>query len=140
MNRPEIIEGGKYADERGNLFFNNNYDASAIKRIYCIENNSIDYIRGWAGHKTEQRWFAAILGPFIIKLVKIDHWGNPSKDLQILTFELNAEKLHVLHMPAGYASTIQAKEKGSKLLVMVNYSLGEIDDDHRFPLDYFENI
>ena len=43
-------------------------------------------------------------------------------------------------MPAGYASAIQAKEKGSKLLVMVNYSLGEIDDDHRFPLDYFENM
>lgn len=55
MNSPKIIEGGKYADERGNLFFNNKYDASAIKRIYCIENNNIDYIRGWTGHKTEQR-------------------------------------------------------------------------------------
>ncbi|PTT29603.1 sugar epimerase [Chryseobacterium sp. HMWF028] len=140
MNIPAIIEGGKYEDERGNLFFNNDFDASAIKRIYFIENKSIEYIRGWAGHKTEQRWFTASQGSFIIKLVKIDHWGTPSKNLQILTFDLTAEKLDVLHMPAGYASAIQAKEKGSKLLVMVNYSLGEIDDDHRFPIDYFENI
>lgn len=139
MDIPRIIEGGKYTDSRGSLLFNNDYDASEIKRIYCIENNSIDFIRGWTGHQTEQRWFTAIQGAFIIKLVKIDNWGGPSKDLQILTFELNAKKLDILHMPSGYASAIQAKEKGSKLLVMVNYSLGEIDDDHRFPLDYFEN-
>lgn len=140
MNIPAIIEGGKYADERGNLFFNNDFDASAIKRIYCIENNSIKYTRGWTGHQTEQRWFVASQGSFRIKLVKIDCWENPSKDLEVLTFDLTSEKLDVLHMPAGYASAIEAKEEGSKLLVMVNYSLGEIDDDHRFPSDYFENI
>lgn len=140
MNIPVIIEGGKHADERGNLFFNNNFDASPVKRIYYIENNSIEYIRGWTGHKTEQRWFMASQGSFTIKLVKIDQWDNPSKDLPVLTFDLNAEKLDILHMPDGYASAIIAKEKDSKLLVMVNYSLGEIDDDYRFPSDYFEKI
>lgn len=140
MNIPAIIEGGKYEDERGSLFFNNDFDASAIKRIYCIENNSIEYTRGWTGHTTEQRWFIASRGSFRIRLIKIDHWDTPSKDLEVLTFYLTSEKLDVLHMPAGYASAIEAREKGSKLLVMVNYSLGEIDDDHRFPSDYFENI
>jgi dTDP-4-dehydrorhamnose 3,5-epimerase-like enzyme len=140
MNIPKIIEGEKYSDERGNLFFNNNFDASLIKRIYFIENNNIEYTRGWTGHQTEQRWFVASEGIFIIKLIKIDNWENPSKDLQILEFELNAEKLNVLHMPNGYASAIQAREKKSKLLVMVNYSLGEINDEYRFPSDYFENM
>jgi len=60
--------------------------------------------------------------------------------LEILQYELNAEKLDVLHIPSGYASAIQANEKGAKLLVMANYSLGEIDDDYRFPIDYFENL
>ncbi|WP_278381271.1 WxcM-like domain-containing protein [Chryseobacterium arthrosphaerae] len=140
MNTPEFIEGGKYSDVRGNLFFNNEFNTSEIKRIYCIENTETDFIRGWTGHKIEQRWFSAVLGSFTIKLVKINDWEAPSRELEILQYELNAEKLDVLHIPSGYASAIQANEKGAKLLVMANYSLGEIDDDYRFPIDYFENL
>ncbi|MDG4655102.1 WxcM-like domain-containing protein [Chryseobacterium arthrosphaerae] len=140
MNTPEFIEGGKYSDVRGNLFFNNEFNTSEIKRIYCIENTETDFIRGWTGHKIEQRWFSAVLGSFTIKLVKINDWEAPSRELEILQYELNAEKLDVLHIPSGYASAIQANEKGAKLLVMANYSLGEIDDEYRFPIDYFENL
>ncbi|MGG7467837.1 WxcM-like domain-containing protein [Chryseobacterium arthrosphaerae] len=140
MNTPEFIEGGKYSDVRGNLFFNNEFNTSEIKRIYCIENTETDFIRGWTGHKIEQRWFSAVLGSFTIRLVKINDWEAPSRELEILQYELNAEKLDVLHIPSGYASAIQANEKGAKLLVMANYSLGEIDDDYRFPIDYFENL
>ncbi|UEQ78721.1 WxcM-like domain-containing protein [Chryseobacterium arthrosphaerae] len=140
MNTPEFIEGGKYSDVRGNLFFNNEFNTSEIKRIYCIENTETDFIRGWTGHKIEQRWFSAVLGSFTIKLVKINDWEAPSRELEILEYELNAEKLDVLHIPSGYASAIQANEKGAKLLVMANYSLGEIDDEYRFPIDYFENL
>lgn len=140
MSIPKIIKGEKYSDERGRLFFNNNFDVSSIKRIYFIENDNTGYIRGWTGHKTEQRWFAASKGVFIVQLMKIDNWENPSKSTEIMKFELSAEKLDILHMPNGYASAIQAKEENAKLLVMVNYSLGEINDEYRFPLDYFENI
>ncbi|KAB1230550.1 WxcM-like domain-containing protein [Chryseobacterium viscerum] len=140
MNTPEIFEGGKYTDERGKLLFNNNFDLSNIKRIYCIENTEVEFIRGWTGHKVEHRWFSALLGSFIIRLIKIDDWSAPSKELEILEYQLDADKLNVLHVPEGYVSAIQAKEKGAKLLVMANYSLGEIDDDYRFPIDYFENL
>jgi hypothetical protein len=30
--------------------------------------------------------------------------------------------------------------EGSKLLVMADYALGEIEDDYRFSIDYFKNL
>ncbi|HCA07585.1 WxcM-like domain-containing protein [Chryseobacterium sp.] len=140
MEIPKIFEGGKYSDERGSLTFNNNFNASEIKRMYHIENADTEFIRGWTGHKIEQRWFSALQGSFLIRLIKIDDWENPSKELQILRFDLDSDNLNILHIPRGYASAIQAKKDNSKLLVMADYSLGEIHDDHRFPIDYFENL
>ncbi|WP_027379821.1 WxcM-like domain-containing protein [Chryseobacterium daeguense] len=140
MKTPTIIEGRKYSDERGNLFFNNDFNASGIKRIYCIENLDINYVRGWTGHKIEQRWFSALMGKFTIRLIKIDDWEKPAKNSEILKFELNSDTLNVFHVPSGYATAIQAIEEKSKLLVMADYALGEITDDYRFPIDYFENL
>ena len=39
-----LITGNKYEDQRGIITFNNEFDASEIKRIYTIENNSLDFI------------------------------------------------------------------------------------------------
>lgn len=140
MDCPKIIDGGKFSDDRGIIFFNNTFNASEIKRIYFIENNDTEFIRGWTGHKIEQRWFTALSGSFIIWLIKVDDWNNPNEDSEILNFELSSEKLDVLHMPKGYVSAIQAAESTSKLLVMVNFSFGEVDDDYRFPIDYFKKL
>ncbi|MFN1216410.1 WxcM-like domain-containing protein [Chryseobacterium kwangjuense] len=140
MESPEIFAGGNYSDERGNVVFNNKFNASEVKRIYFIENINTELIRGWTGHKIEQRWFSVVQGSFIIKLIRIDNWQHPSKRSDVLRFEMNSENMDVLHVPGGYASAIQAVEKGSRLLVMANYSLGEINDDYRFPIDYFENL
>lgn len=136
---PKLIPGGLHADFRGNLFYNNSFDTSAVKRIYIIENLTNDIVRGWQGHKIEQRWFSAITGSFIVNLVAIDNWESPSENLDILTFEVCSEKLDILYVPAGYVSTIQSKEIGSKLLVMADYGLNEINDEFRLPIDYFKN-
>lgn len=134
---PKIITGNSHTDARGTLFYNNDFDASTVKRMYVIENVNTDIIRGWQGHKMEQRWFSAIKGSFKIQLIKIDHWDQPSKNLEKLTFVVNAEKLDVLHVPKGYVCSIQSLEEGSKLLIMADYRLNEIIDEFRFPLDYF---
>ena len=134
---PKITEGNSHTDSRGTLFFNNNFDASAIKRIYVIENRSTNFVRGWQGHKIEQRWFSAIKGSFKIQLIAIDNWISPSKDLEILTFVINDQKQDVLHIPQGYVNSIQSIEEDSKLLVMADYLLGEIQDEYRFEVDYF---
>lgn len=134
---PRITEGNSYTDSRGTLFFNNVFDATSIKRIYVIENRSTNLVRGWQGHRIEQRWFTAVKGSFKIELIAIDNWISPSKDLEILTFVINDQKQNVLHVPQGYVSSIQSLEVGSKLLVMANYFLGEIQDEYRFEVDYF---
>jgi len=135
--KPSIIKGAVHADTRGNLSYNNNFDASAIKRIYFIENKNTSIIRAWQGHKIEQRWFSAVTGSFKIQLIAIDNWEKPSIDLVPITFVLNADTLAILHIPAGYVSSIQAIEEQSKLIVMANYLMGEIKDEYRFEVDYF---
>ena len=54
-----------------------------------------------------------------------------------LEYILKSETLDVLHIPAGYVSSIQALEAKSKLVVMSDYHLGEINDDYRYPMNYF---
>jgi dTDP-4-dehydrorhamnose 3,5-epimerase-like enzyme len=138
MMVPKIIKGAIHTDARGSLFYNNDFDATAVKRIYIIENQTTDIARAWRGHKIEERWFSAIMGSFEIQLIAIDDWAKPSKHLERLKFQINAETMAVLHIPAGYVSSIQSLQKGSKLLVMANYLLAELDDEYRYEPDYFE--
>lgn len=135
--QPKVIRGNHYTDHRGSLTFNNDFNALGIKRVYTIENKTLDFVRAWQGHRIEQRWFSAIVGSFKIKLIKIDHWEKPSKDLSIWEFTLSAENLDVLHISGGFATSIQALEEKSKLLLFADYQLGEIQDEFRYPSDYF---
>ena len=135
---PRIITGGSHSDTRGTVRFNNSFDATAIKRVYLIENKETTFVRGWQGHRIEQRWFSVLQGSFKIQLIAIDNWENPSRDLKHFSFIINAEVLDVIHVPKGYVSSIQALEKGAKLLVMADYLLGTIQDEYRFDIDYFK--
>ncbi len=71
-------------------------------------------------------------------MIAVDNWDAPSKKMERLTFFINAGKLDVLHVPAGYVTSIQSLDENSKLLVMADYLLGELEDDYRYPVDYFE--
>lgn len=134
---PNIIIGKSHTDERGTLTFNNDFNALGIKRIYTIENESTNFIRGWQGHQIEQRWFSALIGSFKIQLILVNKWENPSRDLPVLEFILSSNTFDVLHIPAGYITSIQALGDRSKLLLFADYQLNEIKDEFRFPLDYF---
>lgn len=136
--KPKIINGDCYKDDRGSLYYNNNFDATAIKRVYIIENKDNFIIRGWQGHKFEQRWFSAMIGSFKIKLIRIDDWELPSKDLPVIVYKISADKLDVLHVPEGYVTSIQAISEKAKLLVMANFLLGKTKDEYRYPINYFE--
>lgn len=136
--KPAIIKGNSHQDERGILKFNNDFNALGIKRVYTIQNRDEDFIRSWQGHQIEQRWFSAILGSFKIKLIAPDDWEVPSKNLSILEFILEAKNLDILHIPAGFISSIQAIEENSTLLVFADFELGEIEDEYRFSSDYFK--
>ena len=135
--QPQIIKGNHHKDDRGTLTFNNDFNALGIKRVYTIENESLDFLRAWQGHQIEQRWFSAVAGSFKIKLIEIDDWKNPTKDLPILEFILNSENLDILHVPRGFATSIQSLEDHSKLLLFADYQLGEIQDEYRVASNYF---
>ena len=135
--QPNIISGGHHQDRRGTICFNNEFDLLGIKRVYTIQNNDVHFVRAWQGHRVEQRWFSAISGSFKIKLIRVDHWEEPSKNLEILAFFLIAGNLDVLHVPPGFISSIQAMDDASQLLVFADFRLGELQDEYRFPPDYF---
>ena len=69
---PNKIIGSFFSGERGKLSFNNDLDLSEIKRMYVIENSDLAVQRAWQGHQIEKRWFVAVKGKFLVKLVKID--------------------------------------------------------------------
>lgn len=134
-----LITGKKYEDQRGIITFNNDFDASQIKRIYTIENNSLDFIRGWQGHKIEQRWFACVQGSFEIDVIVVNNFDEPSRSLIPTKYTLDSEKLDFLHVKPGCITAIKAKEINSKLLVLSDYAIGEIRDEYRFDLNYFKS-
>jgi len=135
--KPTVIKGGSHSDNRGNLTYNNDFDMSSIKRMYFIQNSSTSFVRAWQGHVIERRWFSVVKGSFEIKLIKIDNWENPTKNLDIFSSILNDQNLDVLFVPAGYVNSIQALEENSKLLLMSDYRLGDIQDEYRFDSKYF---
>ena len=132
-----VIPGGNHTDKRGTITFNNDFDVSAIKRIYTIQNENTSIIRAWQGHKIEKRWFTAIKGSFEIKLIKIDNWENPDKNAEVFSIILNDKNLDTLAIPNGYLNSIQALEENSKLLAMSDYQLGAINDEYKFESNYF---
>ncbi|MFV8370413.1 WxcM-like domain-containing protein [Flavobacterium sp. LB2R40] len=134
---PQIVKGNNYADDRGILQFNNDFHALGIKRLYAIQNRDTEFVRGWQGHQVEQRWFLVVRGSFKIILIAIDDWVRPSLNLKQHHFMLNSQNMDVLHVPSGYVSSIRALEPSSKLLLMSDYALGEIDDEYRFDINYF---
>jgi len=133
-----LLEGKKHQDERGIITFNNDFDASQIKRIYTIENSSTDYIRGWQGHKIEQRWFACMKGSFEISVIKVDDFENPSTDVVIQKYQLDDKTLSYLHIPAGNITAIQALQNQSKLLILSDFMFGTVNDEYRYKLNYFK--
>lgn len=136
-----LIKGGVAKDFRGSINFVNDFDMTEIKRFYIIRNIDCDIIRGWRGHRIEQRWFFVISGGFEVNLIQIDDWKSPRKDLEIETLTLNAEENCILHLPVGYATTFKATRQDSELLVFSDFGIENAkNDDYTFPLDYFVNL
>lgn len=134
----KIINGGIAKDLRGEIRFVNDFDMSKVKRFYIIKNSNTELVRGWRGHKIEQRWFFVLNGKFRIDLVKVDDWDNCSKDLNVEMIELSCEKNSVFHVPSGFATAFQALENDSELLVFSDYGIeNAVNDDYTWPIDYF---
>ncbi|WP_185213166.1 WxcM-like domain-containing protein [Sphingobacterium mizutaii] len=133
-----FIEGGESIDARGSIKYVNSFDMTKIKRFYIISNADTEMIRGWRGHKIEERWFYVISGEFELDIVKIDDWDLCDRNLDVNRYQLKAEDNRIVHLPCGYATAFRALKKDSKLLVYSNFGLDHAkNDDYVWPIDYF---
>lgn len=133
---PNLIKGGIYQDDRGRLDFVNDFNAEEVKRVYFTTHHDVDTVRAWQGHKIESRWFMCVQGSFDIKIIEIDNWISPSEELKVLSYTLSANQPEVLYVPNGYVNGFRAREQNSKLMIMSNFRLNEIEDDQiRFDKD-----
>jgi dTDP-4-dehydrorhamnose 3,5-epimerase-like enzyme len=133
-----LFKGGRFEDQRGVVTFNNEWDISAVKRIYTVENRDTAFVRGWQGHKIERRWFCCMKGRFEIAVVKVDNFEAPNPSLPIDKYILTDQEMSYLSVPPGCMTAIKALDLNSKLLVMSDFRLGEVQDEYRLPCDYFQ--
>lgn len=135
---PQLIKGNQHTDHRGTVSFVNNFDMEVVRRFYRINHPDTSIIRGWRGHRIEQRWFYVNKGVFKIKIIKIDDWEKPDPGLTQVVYILNADDNCVLHVPKGYATSMQALQPGSDLTIFADYYIENAsEDDYLFPIDYF---
>lgn len=133
LEKPTLIQVESYEDDRGAMSFANLFLMDAVKRFYTITPKNTEIIRAWQAHKVEEKWFHVLNGRFLVMLVKINNWENPSDALPHEKFILDAADNQILHIPKGYANGFIALEKASKLLVFSNASLKEsAKDNYRF--------
>ena len=131
-----LIKGGKFADHRGVLHFVNEANPGQYQRFYLITHSDINVIRAWQGHKIEEKAFYAILGGFIIAVVRPASMENPTYNEIPEFFRLTKENNEFLRVPAGYYTGIKALLPNSTLLVLSSLDFaGSKADDYRQPFD-----
>ena len=142
--KPYIIPGGIHKDNRGTVSFVNDFHFEGVKRFYIIKHPSVSMVRAWQGHRYETKWFCCVQGKFLVNLVKIDAWDQPSPELKVESFTLAAEESQLLVVPPGFATGLKAFVEPSLLLVFSDKTIGESrSDDYRFNKDHWfkwENI
>ncbi len=138
-NIPSTIIGGVHKDHRGEIKFVNDFNMSEVKRMYITAPSNDTVLRAWQGHKKEQKWFYCIKGKFEIFTLKPNNWSNPSRELEVLKFELEESTSKVLHVPEGYVNGFRSLESGSSVIVYSDFTVEESnEDDFRYDQTYWK--
>ena len=133
-----IFSGDVSCDERGEVYFCNDFNFYGIKRFYILKNHNKNFVRAWHGHKQESKFITLVQGAAKISYVKIDNWENPSKNLKPQSVILTAKKPKILHIDKGYVNGSQTLTDDAKILIFSDKTLDESKkDDFRFPFDYW---
>lgn len=134
---PLLLNVGKSEDQRGYVEFYNELKLDYYKRFYIVSNPIEGTVRAWHGHKIEEKLIKVLNGEFLICLVKVDNWDQPSKNLEILEYKLN-ENSGLLYVPSGYANGAINLNSDSKVMYFSSLVLEDsINDDYRFDSKYW---
>jgi dTDP-4-dehydrorhamnose 3,5-epimerase len=132
-NKPGIIAGGIFTDQRGTISFVNDFTLDETKRFYTIQPADLNPVRAWQGHKKEEKWFYVVSGCFKVITVKIDNWEAPSDQCEIHEFDLRADTPAILHIPGGYANGFKALQPDSQVIIFSNFAVQQsAGDDYRY--------
>lgn len=141
MDDNKLIKGELYQDERGTLRSFNLFNMSEIVRLYEIAPKNEQIIRAWQGHQFEKKWFYCLSGSFVINMVEIDNFENPSDRLTPIRIELDSRTPEILAVPNGYATGIKATSAVCRLQVFSNFGLEDSgNDDFRYPLEKWSAV
>ena len=134
---PLLLNVGISEDHRGSVEFYNELELDYYKRFYIVSNPIEGTVRAWHGHKIEEKLIKVLKGEFLICLVKIDNWDQPSKNLEILKYKLN-ENSGLLYVPSGYANGAINLNSDNKIMYFSSLVLEDsINDDYRFDSKYW---
>jgi dTDP-4-dehydrorhamnose 3,5-epimerase-like enzyme len=140
IDKPTIIKGGIFSDERGVMRFVNDFRFEDVKRFYFIKHLDTSVVRAWQGHQFEKKYFYPISGSFAIAWVKIDDFENPSNDLIPEYHVLSANNSEILSIPKGYANGLKALEPNSELMIFSDMNLEQsVNEKIRYPADWWFN-
>lgn len=132
-NSPSVLNGGVFEDERGKLFYNNDFDLTEVKRFYIIKHHNATIVRAWQGHKREHKFFKCLRGSFVVAWKKIDNFTQPNDDNEVEFLLLSELDEKVLSIPPGYVNGLKAQQKDSELMVFSDMSLEEsLNDNYKF--------
>jgi dTDP-4-dehydrorhamnose 3,5-epimerase-like enzyme len=138
-SEPYVVKGGAASDDRGRVYFANDFDVSVCRRMYIVENFSVGTVRAWHAHRRERKWIIPLSGAALACCVPIDDWDSPDRDADVYRYTLDAEHPAVLGVPAGYANGAMSLLPGTKLLYLSNAPLDQsLEDDVRYPARYWD--
>jgi dTDP-4-dehydrorhamnose 3,5-epimerase len=136
---PQLLRGGAAVDDRGRVSFINEFDPSAARRLYFVENFQPGTVRAWHAHRHERKWVMVVAGTALVACVAVDDWEAPSKDAEIHRYVLDASQPSVLEVPAGYANGAMSLVPGTKIAYFSDADLdASLSDDVRFPARYWD--
>lgn len=139
MAHYKLIPGAKFLDTRGKLNFFNDFDMIPIVRFYEIEQDNIAIIRAWQAHKKEMKWFYCHKGAFVVHLIRVDDFENPSPILKPKRIILKAIDPMILEISGGFATGFKAIEENSSIQVFSNFKLEDSkNDDFRYPIEKWD--
>lgn len=128
-----IVNGGLATDDRGTLRFVNDFDFSAVKRFYQVENHQAGYIRAWHGHQKEGKYVYCARGSALVGAVEMGTEGPARK------YTLSASQPKILFIPPGFANGFKTLEAGTILVFFSTSTLEESKgDDIRFAYDKWD--
>jgi len=130
------IQFNLFEDQRGKLFYDNDFNMADIKRLYIIQPGENKTLRGWQGHQLERKWFFCARGRYEVFVVTVTDFKNPDLEMEPNIFVLDAAQPKLLCIDKRSATAFRPLENDSSLMVFSDMTVEESKkDDYRFNID-----